>query len=292
MADVFGYLAIEGLEEELERELVGVKSKIGRLFLAEGPLQQVHWVQNIWQNPQTLSFSSISDAAQKLRALQALWAFYPHHLLRKGELITSQLPYRSSKPLKFPSPLPKAPIGSWVLIDDKTLLASPVTSSPFPLGEIRFQETALPPSRAYLKLWEVFTLMGEWPKPGDTCFEIGASPGGWSWALLDLGAKVTAVDRAPLELPQHPNLSFLQKDAFKLPPAPADWILSDAACYPEKLLEWVLKWIETNPLARFICTLKFQGKAEMGIVKEFEKIAGGRVLHLHHNKHELTFYKK
>jgi len=37
--------------------------------------------------------------------------------------------------------------------------------------------------------------------------------------------------------------------------------------------------------------LKFQGEVDLNIIKEFEKIEGSQVLHLFHNKHELTWFK-
>jgi integrase len=46
------------------------------------------------------------------------------------------------------------------------------------------------PSRAYLKLWELFTLIGEHPRPGELCLDLGSSPGGWTWVLQRLGARV------------------------------------------------------------------------------------------------------
>jgi 23S rRNA (cytidine2498-2'-O)-methyltransferase len=134
-----GYLAPEGLEDSLKSELKNIAAQYGRLFLAEGPPQNVHWVQNVWHNPQTYKFKSLSDAAKYLRSLQKLWAFYPYSQTGKGKLIASQLAYFSPKPLPFPSPLPKTPLGSWMLLDEETLLASPLCSSPFAHGEVHFQ---------------------------------------------------------------------------------------------------------------------------------------------------------
>ncbi len=289
-----GYLAPEGLEEPLKDELSNVVAQHGRLILAEGPPQKTYWAQNIWFDLQTISFNSISDAAKKLRSLQKLWSFYPASFNGKARLITDQLPFFSPKPLPFASPLPKAPLGSWMLLDEKTILASPLCSSPFAQGEVLFQESKIPPSRAYLKLWETLLKIGRMPAPGDTCLEIGASPGSWTWALQQLGAKVFAADRAPLDpaVESLPNVSFLKKDAFKLTPSDfpkLDWIFSDVVCYPEKLLEWIRKWPFTE--INFVCTIKFQGTDGYAILPEFEKIEGSRIFHLFHNKHELTWIK-
>ncbi len=285
-----GYLAPEGLEEALASELKHITARYGRLFLAEGPLQEVYWVQNIWLSPQIISFKSIKDAANKLRALQALWAYYPNVSIRRGELIAENLPYFAPKPLTFLSPLPKAPLGSWTLLDEGTLLCSPHCSSPFANGEVRFIETKEPPSRAYLKLWEFFTKSGTWPKKGDVCLELGASPGSWTWVLQQLGANVTAVDRAPLD--PKINATFLKKDAFSLRPEDfpnVQWVFSDLICYPEKLYQWLQPWLKKD--IQFVCTLKFQGKNEYNAIQQFKEIEGSALTHLFHNKHELTWSK-
>ena len=289
-----GYLAPLGLEQHLEAELKDVRHTYGRLLIADGPPQNVHFVQNIWFEPKTLSFHSISDAAKKLCALQKLWSFYPYNNIRKGELITSNLPYFSPKPLVFPAHLPKAPLGSWTLLDEKTLIAAPHCSSPFAQGEVHFQECKIPPSRAYLKLWELFTRIEKLPKANDLCLEIGASPGSWTWVLQQLGTQVIAIDRADLApaIAKLPKITFMKKDAFSLGPKDfpkLDWIFSDVVCYPEKLLSWIKTWLDTD--VNFVCTLKFQGESGYEIIKEFEKIEKSHLIHLYHNKHELTWYK-
>jgi len=289
-----GYLAPEGLEDALEGELKNILVRYGRLFIAEGPPQRVHWAQNIWKDPQMISFSSIKDAASKLRALHGLWAYYPNVSVRRGELIAENLPYFAPKPLPFLAPLPKAPLGSWTLLDENTLLCSPQCTSPFAHGEPAFAETKEPPSRAYLKLWEFFTRTGHYPQKGDVCLELGASPGSWSWVIQQLGAKVIAVDRAQLDpkIAALSGVSFQKRDAFAIKPEdfPAvKWVFSDLICYPEKLFEWIQPWLKKE--VNLVCTLKFQGKIDYQIIKQFEQIENSSILRLHHNKHELTWFK-
>lgn len=287
------YLAPEGFEEQLAGELPQAE-RFGRLFLTRSPENNPIWVQNVWYDPQIIEFSSISDAAKKLRELGSLWAFYPYQFARRGALIAEKLPYFSPKPLPFPGKLPTAPLGSWMLLNESTLLAAPRSSSPFPHGAPTFVSTPIPPSRAYLKLWEFFTLFGVMPKEGERCLEIGASPGSWTWVLSGLGARVTAVDRAPLspEISALSTVTFLKQDAFSLKPdSEVDWLFSDAACTPEKLLRWIGCWLREGSRANFVCTLKFQGKENYAILREFEKIPSSGILHLSHNKHELTWYR-
>jgi len=289
-----GYFAPSGFEEQLKSELKSVTKQYGQLILTDGPPQKTYWAQNIWFDPQILPFKSISDAAKQLRSRQKLWSFYPYALPSKGKLITEQLAFFSPKPLPFPSPLPAAPLGSWMLLDERTILAAPVCSSPFAQGGIHFQESKAPPSRAYLKLWETFIRIGKMPKANETCLEIGASPGSWTWVLQQTGAKTYAVDRALLDpaIASLPNISFQKGDAFQLGPSDfpkLDWIFSDVVCYPEKLLEWIHKW--PLPEINFVCTIKFQGSDGYAILPEFEKIEGSQIFHLFHNKHELTWVK-
>jgi len=289
-----GYLAPVGREEALLGELQNVVQQYGRLFLASGSEQQAHWAQNIWHNPQILPFTSISEAAKKLRSLQGLWALYPYNCMRRAELIQKQLPYFSAKPLPFPAKMPTAPLGAWTLLDNQTLLAAPSTSTPLPHGEFLFEESQEPPSRAYLKLWEVFSRIGRMPKSGERCLDLGASPGSWTWVLQKIGAKVIAVDRAALDpaIASLPHVECLRKDAFSLYPKDlphVDWVFSDVAAYPEKLLGWIRSWLDAGSEAHFICTLKFQGNEGYGVIQEFEKIPDSKIFHLFHNKHELTW---
>jgi 23S rRNA (cytidine2498-2'-O)-methyltransferase len=97
-----------------------------------------------------------------------------------SSLIADKLPKVSAKPLAFGMPAPGAPLGSWTLIAPDMVLASASCSSPFPNGEARFIEDRTAPSRAYLKLWELFTLIAERPQLGELCVDLGSSPGGWT----------------------------------------------------------------------------------------------------------------
>ncbi|HEV2263280.1 MAG TPA: SAM-dependent methyltransferase [Stellaceae bacterium] len=292
-----GYLAPAGFVAELKHELGrAVRTTHGRLVIAEGPPRPVAWAANIWHTPQSLTIASIGDAAKQLRAMQRNWALYPtaHH--RRANLIADKLPKVSAKPLRFGDPAPSAPLGSWTLIDANTVLASPRCSSPFPNGEARFVEDKSAPSRAYLKLWELFALIGERPKAGDVCVDLGASPGGWTWVLAELGARVTAVDKAALapSVTRLPNVTVMQQSAFALEPravGPIDWLFSDVICYPARLLALVEMWMKAGTVRRFVCTVKFQGATDFEIARRFAQIPGARLLHLHHNKHELTWLK-
>ena len=151
------------------------------------------------------------------------------------------------------------------------------------------EDRAGPPSRAYLKLWEACTRIGAWPQPGETCIDLGASPGGWTWALAKLGVDTLAIDRAPLDprVAAMPGVRFRQGSAFTVEPLDADWLFSDVIAYPAPLLDLVQRWMAHT--RRIVCTIKLQGETDHAATDAFAALPGARLMHLHHNKHELTF---
>jgi 23S rRNA (cytidine2498-2'-O)-methyltransferase len=291
------YLAAEGFLDELVAELGEIIAVHGRLVLAPGPAREAAWAENIWYAPQRLAVASIGDAARQLRAIQRNWTLYSHGLHRRAALIAEKLPKVSVKPLRFGDPMPMAPLGSWTLLDAATALAAPRCASAFPNGVVRFvEDREAPPRRAYLKLWEALTVIGERPGPGDLCLDLGASPGGWSWVLHGTGARVVSVDKAPLDprIAALPGLDYRQISAFALEPdslGPVDWLFSDIVCYPARLYRLVERWLEAGTCRRYLCTIKFQGTTDHETGRRFAAIPGSRLMHLSHNKHELTWVK-
>jgi 23S rRNA (cytidine2498-2'-O)-methyltransferase len=217
-----------------------------------------------------------------------------HH--RRAALIQERLPHVSAKPVVFPAAAPTAPLGSWTLLAPDRLLAASLCSSPFPNGEMQFvEDKAGPPNRAYLKLWEALVRLRRWPQPGERCLDLGASPGGWTWVLAKLGANVVAIDKAPLDprVAAMPGVEWHGESAFALEPESVgaiDWLFSDIVCYPARLLRLVERWRASGLVKNFVCTLKFQGETDHQSAEAFAAIPGAQVLHLHQNKHELTFF--
>ena len=291
------YLAAEGFVEELADELGVVDIRHGRLLIGPGPPGPAAWAANVWLDPREIAIASISDAAAKLRAIQRNWAVYAPSLHRRATLVQEQLPKVSTKPLVFGTSPPAAPLGSWTMLDAETIFAAPQCTSPFPHGEIRFVEDRTgPPSRAYLKLWEALTLIGLRPGPGEVCLDLGSSPGGWTWAAQQMGARVISVDKAPLaaEIARLPGIEQRHESAFALDPraiGPVDWLFSDVVCYPARLLALVERWLAAGTCRRFVCTVKFQGKTDHESARRLAAIPGSQLRHLFHNKHELTWTK-
>lgn len=296
-AGVTAYLAAEGYVAELIEELGQVQSVHDRLVIAPGPARMAAWAANTWIEPLRIPIASIGEGAKALRSIQRNWALYSFDHHRRAALIEAKLPPVRPKPIAFPSPLPAAPLGSWTLLDPNTILAAPCCSSPFRHGEVVFDEDKSgPPNRAYLKLWDVFTRLQAMPAPGERCIDLGASPGGWSWVLARLGARVLAVDKAPLDprIARLPLVEVRQESAFGLDPrsiGTVDWLFSDVICYPARLLRLVRQWLEVGAARNFVCTIKFQGETDHETARAFAAIPGSQLMHLHHNKHELTWVK-
>jgi len=293
------YLSFDGFEKELQQEITRyggkVQDRTGRLIIASDLAHPPVWAQNIWHNPQWISFDSVSQAAAQLKELGPLWANYSSRLHRRSELIQEKIHRFKPKPLEFLKPPPQKKFGAWTLWDDKKILASGETNSVLPLGEAHFKESKVPPSRAYLKLWEVFTVHGVKIPEKSIVVDLGSSPGGWTWVLSDLTDRVISVDKAALDakVTAKKNVEYLKKDAFTLDPASLATpyaMFSDIICEPRRLYDLVQTWMSTG-CERFVCTIKFKGATDFDITEKFLAIPDSRVVHLFANKHEITWIK-
>lgn len=281
------HLAPAGLDHVLTEELGDDVRRLDDLFISEKPSR---FAQVSWVDAQEFQFKSISEAVRHLRGLQRNWWLHPTAARGRSKLIQEQLPPLRVKPITFGTPAPTAPMGAWTLADETTMLYSAVTTNPYPDGIVNFVEDKEgPPSRAYLKLWEWFTLEGVAPRPGETCLDLGSSPGGWTWVLDQLGANVISVDKAPLssDVKWSPRVDYRGESAFGLEPFAVDWLFSDIICYPSRLLELVKRW--DGFAKHMVCTIKFQGATEFKTLDQFMALPGSRVRHLACNKHELTW---
>ena len=293
------YLAAEGFEHDLAEELSRAGRRVsgwhGLLALSPDPPGPAAWALEVWTAPQEIPVASVKQAADALRAIQRNWAGYAASHHRRSALITEKLPPVKARPLVFPEPAPTGHLGAWTLLAPDRLLASPTKTSPFVNGAVSFVEDREgPPSRAYLKLWEALTRLGRHPGPGETCLDLGAAPGGWTWVLAKLGAQVAAVDKAPLDaaVAAMPGVTMRAESAFGLDPRTepkVDWLFSDVICYPSRLLSLVQRWIAADAARNFVCTLKFQGETDHATAEAFAALPGAVLFHGAHNKHELTF---
>ncbi len=300
MASETGWIVISAkkLESELKREIEFLGGKIldirGRLFWIEKMSTEPVFAQNIWYELERISFQSISEGTKSLRDRSKFWHLHSTQNHRRAELIQKSF-LTKQKILKFPCRQIFSPLSSWTLWSPNEILASKVTKSVFPDGELLFEENkSEAPSRAYLKLWEWMTIHRIFPQPNELCLDFGSAPGGWTWVLTQLGAKVISVDKANLEPSLAKNLlvRHLKKDAFSLSPqeiGPVDWFFSDVICYPDKLYELVTSWLKSGLVKNFVCTIKFQGATDFEALAKFRAIPNSKICHLSANKHEVTW---
>ena len=189
----------EEFSDEVKKRGVRVKEIYEDIFYAESG-ERLYWVSDFWPNVASLDFLSISDAAKKLRALSRRWIYAGGVAFRRGQLIAEALKSRKAKALDFPAAEDNPPGPAFTLANEKSLFYSmaPLKRN-FAGGKIVFTEDRKgPPSRAYLKLWEVITLTGIKLSAADNVLDLGATPGGWSYVAASLGARVTMLDRARL----------------------------------------------------------------------------------------------
>jgi FtsJ-like methyltransferase len=167
----------------------------------------------------------------------------------------------------------------------------------WPAGDAPVAIDRAPPSRAYQKLEEAFAWMGTAPRAGETCVDLGAAPGGWTATVVKHGARVVAVDRAPLApaLARHPLVTTAIGNAFTyVPTAPVDWLVCDVVCEPPRSLALCDAWLSGGLCRNLVVTVKFKGRAGYGVLADLAALfarlrpAFARVKQLAHNKNEVT----
>lgn len=297
----YAYLAFRGFEDELASELKYRRKnqeaiQKDRLFFLDEKVQ-AHWSQVQLNQLETIEFNSISDAVKKLKARGKRWVSFPYHLHRRTQLIQEQLPKVKRSVYTYPAiPVPYE-AGFFTLSSENEMLVSHQILNPATALPIEFHEDKVnPPSRAYLKLWESFGFHTEPPRPSAHVIDMGSCPGGWTWVLKNLGCHVTSVDKAPIDerVLKSNNVTYLKKDAFKLNTdeiEKPDWFFSDIICEPVALLELVQKWIDAYKDLRFVCTIKYKGQTDFKTTDQFLRFPGSKIVHLHNNKHEVTWFK-
>ena len=158
----------------------------------------------------------------------------------------------------------RGPDAGWVsaspILVHRGALAWP---SPFPAGLSNPDDDLAAPNSAFRKLREALALLGEPARPGAFVVDLGASPGGWTHVLRQLGCQVTAVDRAPLApgLMADPRVAFAVGDAFAWQPAHAvDGLVCDVIAAPERSCALLEKWCSQRWMRWFVVHLKFKGE--------------------------------
>ena len=118
------------------------------------------------------------------------------------------------------------------------------TASRWPMGIPRLRMPRGAPSRSTLKLAEaMLEFVGRDARrfePGTTAVDLGASPGGWTWQLVQRGFMVTAVDNGPMDpaLLDSGQVKHRRDDGFHYRPAdPVDWMVCDMVESPSRIAD-------------------------------------------------------
>ena len=170
--------------------------------------------------------------------------------------------------------------------------------SAFPRGYIPWAEDKNAPARAFAKLVEAEDRLGRRIEEGETCIDLGASPGSWSYVALQRGATVTAIDRSELreDLMKNPRLKFEATDAFKYKPSvPVDWLICDVIASPQRSIDLLLEWLQDARMLHFVVTIKFKGDDEYGMLDQLKQHAPPlctdfRLTRLCANKNEVSAF--
>lgn len=120
---------------------------------------------------------------------------------------------------------------------------------PFPGGVPHVTIPEASPSRAWAKIEEAIRWSGMAPKPGEIAVEIGSSPGGASWALLERGLHVHGIDpgeMAPI-VRDHPRFKHHAMPAAEVErralPKQYQWLASDVNLAPMVALKYVERMV-------------------------------------------------
>lgn len=189
--------------------------------------------------------------------------------------------------------------GLWGAVMPQNRLSDP---RPGGLHRMAFDNNA--PSRSFLKVEEALDLMGEKPQPGQTVIDLGAAPGGWSYAFLKRGCHVTAVDNGPIKIKDpeqfEGKLVHLKQDGVTFEPEPAlvpvDWLVSDMLVAAGTNIGMLRKWFANRRMRKFIVNIKLPQVHPYPALKPveefFESLTGVRhqIRQLYHDRREVTAF--
>jgi 23S rRNA (cytidine2498-2'-O)-methyltransferase len=186
--------------------------------------------------------------------------------------------------------------------------SDPANSSEWPMGLVRLRMPSAAPSRSTLKLAEaILEFLPQADRdarlaPGKTAVDLGASPGGWTYQLVQRGLMVVAVDNGEMDakLLDSGQVKHRRTDGFHYtPPEPVDWMVCDMVESPSRIAHLAAKWIEKGWCRETIFNLKLPMKKRReellrcaGIIDE--ALGGGgyylRMKQLYHDREEATVY--
>lgn len=186
--------------------------------------------------------------------------------------------------------------------------ASVANSSRWPMGIVRLRMPSSAPSRSTLKLAEALIEFFDDRErerlfaPGTTAVDLGASPGGWTWQLVQRHMHVIAVDNGKIDaaLVESGQVKHRREDGFHFRPnEPVDWMVCDMVDSPSRIARLAAHWIAQGWCRGTIFNLKLPMKKRWEEVERCRAIVdealGGhgyflRVKQLSHDREEVTAY--
>lgn len=187
-------------------------------------------------------------------------------------------------------------------------IAEKGNSALWPMGIPRLKFPRQAPSRSTLKLeeaWHHFIPRSEWDDrltAGMTAVDLGASPGGWTWQLVNRYMRVIAVDNGPMneKLMDSGLVEHQHVDGFVFRPRkPVDWMVCDIVEKPARNAALLENWIGEGLCREAVVNLKLPMKQRYTEVKRLlERIesglagrgvqAGIACKQLYHDREEVT----
>jgi 23S rRNA (cytidine2498-2'-O)-methyltransferase len=185
-----------------------------------------------------------------------------------------------------------------------SVMPAAALTDPRPGGIHRMAFDPAAPARSYMKVEEAFDLLGEKPASGQSVVDLGASPGGWSYAFLKRGCRVTAVDNGPMLIrdPERGGgtLTHVREDGVVFTPlprtVPVDWLVSDMLVSTGKNIGMLRRWFEGRWMRRFVVNVKLpqvELYPSLRPLEDYLRTIPGiafRVRHLYHDRREVTLF--
>ena len=180
------------------------------------------------------------------------------------------------------------------------------SSAPWPLGIPRLKFPREAPSRSTLKLEEGFFVLlsaaerERWLKPGMSAVDLGASPGGWTWQLVNRSIRTTAIDNGPMDraLMQSGIVTHLREDGFRYRPRKAvDWLVCDMVEQPRRIAALISGWLRDGACKYAMFNLKLPMKKRYdetrACLDAIRTIAVEvRAKQLYHDREEITAFAR
>jgi len=183
-----------------------------------------------------------------------------------------------------------------------------LNSSNLFMGIPRLRMPRSAPSRSTLKLEEAFkTMLTEAEQTrylhnGMTAVDLGASPGGWTWQLVNRELRVIAIDNGKMDqaLMDTGMVEHINADGFKFyPNKPVDWLVCDMVERPLHISRLISRWLVDGQCRYTAFNLKLPMKKRYQTVIECREIIESqlqknnfnydfRIKQLYHDREEVT----